>query len=103
MVVCLSRGSLVLVLSRLFECTCILGRQTISDLERHLLSEFSSRKLSLDNVCAGVTDGGKNFVGATKNQLIDHEKDQVIKSCFVCMTLCRQKCSVFMLFAFVID
>lgn len=47
-----------------------IGRQTIPDLERHLTEQFDAQKLSMQNVCAAVTDGGKNFVGATKNQLL---------------------------------
>jgi hypothetical protein len=53
----------------------MLGRQTISDLERHLEQQFAAQKLDLDCVCAGVTDGGPNFVGATKNALLDTENN----------------------------
>ena len=47
----------------------LVGRQTIPDLERHLAEQFADKKLNLNNVCAAVTDGGANFVGATQNQL----------------------------------
>jgi hypothetical protein len=35
-----------------------------------LKEQFAIKSLDMGNVCAAVTDGRKNFVGATKNQLL---------------------------------
>jgi hypothetical protein len=69
--------------------TCMKGRQTIADLEGHLLNEFQKSGLSLNNVCASVSDGGKNFVGATQTLLDDREKNPVQLKLFPCSILCR--------------
>jgi hypothetical protein len=74
------------VLSISYISQCGIGRQTIPDLERHLLEQFELKGLDLQNVCAAVTDGGKNFVGATQNQLslvnqlLDKDGDNVSAS-----------------------
>lgn len=73
-----------------------LGRQTIPDLERHLEEQFAAQKLDLDCVCAGVTDGGANFVGATKNALLDTAKNsKKVYPCTYVLYSCTSQTKVF--------